>query len=368
MSRCGEERRTARDEVYFSASGSFAQSANVASQARQISPNIDRYDGREYTVPHKEDRVRKAAEPTISCCPLKPQSQKILSSNFLRKCVVVATVLLVLGFIGLWAIGWLLTKPAQKQIGAAPSALGAENISFPSESGAEIKGWFARGEPQKGVIILMHGVRGNRQEMLGRAELFHKAGYSVLLFDFQAHGESIGKQITLGWLESRDAQAAVKFVKEKCPGEKIGVVGVSLGGVAAVLADPRLAVDAYVLELVYSNVEDAISNRIKIVLGPMGGIFTPFLSWQIKPRLGISTDQLRPEHVVHDIPQPKLFLAGAQDKHSTIEQSRRLFQAAAEPKELVVFEGANHQDLYWGINTDLYKRSVLQFLEKHLRQ
>jgi alpha-beta hydrolase superfamily lysophospholipase len=204
--------------------------------------------------------------------------------------------------------------------------------------------------------------------MLGRAELFRKAGYSVLLFDFQAHGESIGKQITLGWLESRDAQAAVKFAKEKCPGEKIGVVGVSLGGAAAVLADPHLAVDAYVLELVYSNVEDAISNRIKIVLGPIGGIFTPLLSCQIKPRLGISTDQLRPEYAVHSIPQPKLFLAGAQDKHSTIEQSRRLFQAAAEPKELVVFEGASHEDLCWGINSDLYKRSVLRFFEKHLRQ
>jgi len=53
-----------------------------------------------------------------------------------------------------------------------------------------------------GTIVLMHGVRANRLSMVRRAEMLHRAGYSVLLFDFQAHGESPGSHITMGYLES----------------------------------------------------------------------------------------------------------------------------------------------------------------------
>ena len=44
-----------------------------------------------------------------------------------------------------------------------------------------------------GAVVLMHGVKGNRLAMLRRARLLHAEGFGVLLFDFQAHGESAGK-------------------------------------------------------------------------------------------------------------------------------------------------------------------------------
>ena len=44
----------------------------------------------------------------------------------------------------------------------------------------------------------------------------------VLLFDFQAHGESTGEHITFGYLE-RDAQAAIDFLR-RAPDEKVGVL------------------------------------------------------------------------------------------------------------------------------------------------
>ncbi len=88
-----------------------------------------------------------------------------------------------------------------------------------------------------GAIILMHGVRANRLSMLDRARFLSHAGYAVLLVDFQAHGESTGEHITFGYLESRDAQAAVRFLRANAPDEKIGVIGVSMGG--APLCLPR---------------------------------------------------------------------------------------------------------------------------------
>src|SRR5262249_15139990 len=152
-----------------------------------------------------------------------------------------------------------------------------------------------------------------------------------LLFDFQARGESIGQHTTFGYLESKDAIAAVNFVRSVLPQERIGVIGVSMGGAAALLAKPCLNVDAVVLELVYPLADDAIGNRLAMRLGSWSRVLTPLLTWQLRPRLGITTTDLRPIDHVTEIRTAKLFIAGADDQHTTLAESRRLFAAANEP-------------------------------------
>ncbi|MCM3904833.1 MAG: alpha/beta hydrolase [Pyrinomonadaceae bacterium] len=202
--------------------------------------------------------------------------------------------------------------------------------------------------------------------MLDRSRFLAHAGYSVLLFDFQAHGESTGERITFGYLESRDAQAAVNFLRSNAHDEKIGVIGVSMGGASALLASPPLDVNAMVLEMVYPTINQAISNRLTMRLGGWASTLTPFLAWQLKPRLGIDSEVLRPIDHVGTISVPKLFIVGAEDQHTTIEESRQMFNAAREPKELWIVEGAKHVDLYWASKRD-YERRVLDFFERYLK-
>src|SRR5262249_2287144 len=151
-----------------------------------------------------------------------------------------------------------------------------------------------QGKAGKGLVILMHGVRGHRGEMAGHAQFLSRAGYSVLIFDFQAHGESSGSQITSGYRESMDASAAVAFARERCPGEKVAVLGVSLGGAAVVLADHPLRIDAAILELVYADIDRAVKNRVAIVLGNWARPLSCLLTWQLKPRLGVDRDWFSP--------------------------------------------------------------------------
>ncbi len=98
---------------------------------------------------------------------------------------------------------------------------------------------------------------------------------SSLLFDFQAHGESTGERITFGYLESKDAQAAVNFLHTNLPEEKLGLIGVSMGGAATLLATPPLEVNAMVLEMVYPTIEQAITARLTIRLGKWASILSP---------------------------------------------------------------------------------------------
>ncbi|MGH9753430.1 MAG: alpha/beta hydrolase [Blastocatellia bacterium] len=239
-------------------------------------------------------------------------------------------------------------------------------MEFESGSGSKLRGWLIPGRKGAGAVVLMHGFRGDRRQMLGRASFLSKAGYSVLLFDFQAHGESSGDQITIGHLESRDAQAAVEFMRKSCPSEKLCVIGLSMGGAAAVLATPALEVDAMALEMVYPDIERATANRMEKYLGVWARGLAPLLIMQLPLRAGIEKSALRPIDRIGAIKAPKLFIAGAKDRHTKLDESRELFATASEPKELWLVEEAAHVDVHQMAKEE-YEMRILDFFEKRLR-
>jgi len=219
--------------------------------------------------------------------------------------------------------------------------------------------------------VLLHGVWENRRRMLRRAEVLHGQGYAVLLPDLQAHGESTGRRITFGALEGHDAAAAVGFVRARLPGERIGLLGVSLGGAAALLAPAPLGVDAVVLESVYPDINAALLNRLRAGLGPAAGaVFAPILAPLFRvllpPVLGVTAADLRPADRIAAVGAPVLVATGDRDDRTTAAEARALFARAAEPKRFVLMRGAAHVDLeahdplaYWA--------EVSGFLGRHLR-
>ena len=264
-----------------------------------------------------------------------------------------------------WHEGSVLIAPSNCNIGQPPADLPVASVQFPSSSGATVHGWLVSGQSRKGVIILMHGIRANRLQMMGLVRFLFHTGYSVLLFDFQAHGESEGRHITAGYLESRDAAAAVDFVHQRLPGEKIGVIGFSMGGACALLAEPALRVNAMVLESVYPTIQQAVADRLESRFGWPGKLGTPFLTWQLKPRLGFGSDDLCPIKQAGKITVPKFFIAGTADRDTTLQESKDLFDAAAEPKQLWLVEGAAHVDLHEFAKEE-YEKRVLDFLAKNM--
>lgn len=272
-----------------------------------------------------------------------------------------------LAFFGAsWLVGGQLAAPSRAAAGPIPADLPLEAIAFPSASGGTIRGWFAPGRPGGGGVVLMHGVRANRASLLPRARLFHQSGYSVLLFDFQAHGESPGEHITFGYLESRDVRAAIAYARKRLPGEKLGGLGMSLGGAATLIGPQPAGFDAVVLESVYPTLEEAVENRIRMRLGALATPLTPLLLLQIRPRLGFSPRDLRPIDGIGRLGAPVLVLAGDADRHTPLAETRRLYDAAQEPKGLWVVPGAAHVDLYTYAGPE-YARRVLAFFAQHLR-
>ncbi len=273
--------------------------------------------------------------------------------------------LLCTGLIASWAFaGWLIS-PQLREIGDPPAGLPVMSISLDSDSGATLAGWHIPAEKPEGVVVLLHPFRGSRLSMLDRAQLLYAAGYSVVMVDLQAHGESPGRQITVGHLEKRDARAAVEFARSVHPNEPLGVLGVSLGGVAALLSSP-LGIDALILESVYPSLNDAVHNRVAAKLGPLSLIPAELLLMQLQPRLGISRSQLRPIDHLANVNCPVFVMSGTEDRHTTPAETRRLFEIARQPKELWLVDGAAHVDLY-RVSPKAYAARVMGFLNQHMR-
>ncbi len=283
----------------------------------------------------------------------------------MQKTIVVAVIAVTICVGSIVTVGAMIAAPRLVGIGAPPAEITAESINIPGTNAASIAGWFIPGKADSGSVLLLHGIRANRTQMIGRAKFLNDAGYSVLLIDMQAHGETAGTHITFGYRESRDVRDAVAFLRSQNPHHAIGVLGVSLGGAAILLGNEPLKANAVVVEAVYNNIAKAAKNRLKIRLGSVGQLLAPLLLWQIGPRLGIELDSLSPSVAIAHLQSPVMIIAGENDQRTTLADSRDLYDNASEPKILWIVPGAKHEDFHRKYKKE-YESRVLGFLQKHM--
>ena len=261
-----------------------------------------------------------------------------------------------------------MVSPARAIVGEPPADIGAATVSVPSDTGSALAGWFAAGRPGCGAVLLLHGIRSNRRALATRMAMLARSGMAVLAIDFRAHGESSGKAITFGHLESRDVGSALAWLRGAAPGERIGAIGLSMGGAALLLARDTAPVDAMVLESVYPDIGSAIANRMETLLGPrLGRTLTPLFTTIGMGLTGLHPSWLRPIEALARYHGPVLILGGALDRATPPSDTRALFEAAPGPKSLWLVEGAGHTDLAVAAGSH-YEERVLPFLASQLQR
>ena len=249
-----------------------------------------------------------------------------------------------------------------------PMPLAVTDVRFASASGSTIHGWLAPGRPRGGAVLLLHGHGASRRAMLGRAVFLNSVGYTVLLPDFRAHGASAGRRATYGVLESLDAAAAFAYLRAAACGERIGVIGVSMGGAATLLGAGPLPADAFVLESVYPTIRDATSARLATWLGPFGFAerwATPAAVRMVSWRAGVREAAMRPIDRIAAVTAPLLVASGTDDPYTPLVETLALYDRATAPKELWTVERARHEDLH-AFAPEEYERRVGGFLARHV--
>jgi fermentation-respiration switch protein FrsA (DUF1100 family) len=264
------------------------------------------------------------------------------------------------------AVGEYLTRPVQRVVGSPPSGLHAQRVEIATPGDTRIAGWLVRGRSGAGVVLLLHALRADRRQMAARTAFLQAAGYSVLLIDLPAHGESHADRITFGANEARGVTAALEYLHKEFPGERVGAIAVSLGAASLVLAQPSPPLAAVVLESMYPTIEEAVADRLQLHLGAWARPLAPALLWQLPLRTGVSAQQLRPIDALPSLGSPVLVVSGALDRHTTLAETQRLYDAAREPRQLWIVPGAAHVDLHWHAPA-AYEAKITAFLAEHLR-
>lgn len=281
-----------------------------------------------------------------------------------RGLIAFAIAATLLGAGAIFGAGEYLSSPAHRAVGDPLPDLFATPVLIPNQKGY-VAGWIARGAGS-GAVLLLHGVRADRRQMQERALFLNRLGYTVMLVDLPSHGQSAGERITFGAHEANGVRVALTYLKRNLPGEKIGVIGASLGAASLVLSRPGDVIDALVVEAMYPTIEDAVANRLSLRLGAAGAWLAPLLVHQIPLRTGVQVAGLRPVDAMPLLTCPVLVIGGADDRHTSAAETQRIFAAAPEPKQLWMVAGAGHVDFHAHSHAE-YEKRVGEFLERSLR-
>ncbi|MEQ1790255.1 MAG: alpha/beta fold hydrolase [Rickettsiales bacterium] len=283
----------------------------------------------------------------------------------MHKIVIQILASMIAVTLSIFAIGALLTGPAPSAVNTLSADFPVESVQIPAPNGSIVHAWLVYGKPTRGVILLVHPMRSNRLEMLSRARFLKDQGYSVLLIDLQAHGETAGERITFGLRESESVEASITFLRKAFPQERIGAIGVSLGAAAIILTKQDLKLDAIILESLHPTLAEAVDNRLKLHFGSYGSVLLPLMLSQLSFYLDTSLDKLNPITRLNDLNSPLLFISGTQDAHTTQSETERLYAAARPPKQIWVIPGAGHFNMHSYAGKE-YEQRITAFLSEYL--
>lgn len=241
-------------------------------------------------------------------------------------------------------------------------------VDFQSQDGLSLSAWVVPSQ-NGATVILVHGLGGNRAQLLDDAAMLVEDGYGALLIDLRNSGSSEGDLTTMGYLEVLDVGGALAFLSaqpENDP-ERVGLLGTSMGGATAILAAARYPeIKAVIAQSTFTCVEDNISDSFKALTGLPPFPFAPLVVWFGEREAGVDISQVSPLDGIEAIsPRAVLIVHGELDELIPVENAHRLYAAAGEPKELYVIANAGHSELPQA-QPEKYRKHIVRFFDRYL--
>jgi fermentation-respiration switch protein FrsA (DUF1100 family) len=224
---------------------------------------------------------------------------------------------------------------------------GVEAVIFETSDGLTLSGWFvpAPGTSPRVTVLVFNGNAGNRAHRGPLAAALHRHGLQVLLFDYRGYGGNPGTPTKRGL--SADSRAARAYLAGRPDVDRSRIVyfGESLGTAVAVDLAVEHPPAALVLRSPFTSIAD------------VGRHHYPFLPVRL-----LLLDRFAAIDQIQRIRAPLLVIAGGHDRIVPVENSRRLYDAAAAPKTLLVLPDADHNDHELLAGEEMV-RTIVRFLQ-----
>lgn len=204
----------------------------------------------------------------------------------------------------------------------------------------------------RGVIVLLHGRNGRKEDLLPVAERFTAAGFRCLIPDLPGHGDSplpataFGSSAFERSLPRRllaDARAHFHL-----PPEPAALWGMSMGGAFAISAasESPQSWDALLVVSSFANLEQVMEAQVPARWRAASAALLPFMDvaqW-LHGAPGVSA--MQPQQWARQVTIPALIAHGDRDRFVPLQQGRNLYAALASPhKRWLTVPGGGHANV-----------------------
>jgi len=243
-----------------------------------------------------------------------------------------------------------------------------EDVTVISADGLKLVGWFVPSQTGA-VIIMQHGYKSTRQELLNEAEMMYRHGYGILLTTIRAHDYSEGESITFGMREVNDMDAWYQYLltRNDVDKDKIGMLGNSFGGMLVIqYASKNKHIKAVVADCAFSSLNDTVETSVNYFTNLPAFPFAPLIVLWAEQETGFKLEEVDATNWIKDIsPRPVFLMQGGADVVISPNSGQRLYDAAGEPKEFWFEPSLGHVDFDSDMPVEFENR-VSQFFDKYL--
>jgi len=287
--------------------------------------------------------------------------------RFTRRRLIICIGVFAIFYISICAYFWAtqvekILAP-RSDMPSDPKRMGmtCEDVRVPlSRDGAEISEqlyafWVPAENPDAPVFLYLHGQDATRGKNLEHTESFHQCGYHVLVVDYRGYAESYENEKPSEAKVYEDALAALNYLKDKVPSNKIFIYGHSLGGAVAIELATRNEAEGtagLIVESTFTSIMDMSSLKYNGLL-------------RLLPLDLLLTERFDSLSKIESIKRPVLFIHGKEDSKVPYEMSQALCDKAGELATLHLVDGADHEDCCL-IGKVEYRKHVSDFVSNCL--
>lgn len=221
-----------------------------------------------------------------------------------------------------------------------------QEVATETRDGLRLVHWYRPpADPDGPVLVVFHGNAGHYGDRVTKLGELLDAGFGMLFAGYRGYSGNPGSpteadltvdaNLLLDWLQSQGVGA-----------ERTILYGESLGtGVAVKMAATREAA-AVILESPYTSIAELAQMH----------------HWYLPARWLILDKWNSIDHIPQ-ISAPLLVLHGTRDRTVPLRHGQELFEAAPEPKRMIVMDEAGHVDLF---DYPEVSEQVIDFVRRHV--
>ena len=278
--------------------------------------------------------------------------RRSLSFRLVRALLATVACLYVLVAAAIWFAQTRILYHPRKTLDVTPADLGLtfEPVRL-ALNGDQLAGWWVPSKiPQAPTLLYLHGNAGNVSANVDQVRRLAGTGLSIFIFDYRGYGESTGGPPRKRLIYEDAERAWTYLVRERrVQASEVVIYGHSLGGAVGIdLASRHPDAGALITEGAFPSIIDVADGTV--------------FGWL--PLRLIVTERFDAGSRIGTVRVPKLILHGEADTMIPVRLARQLYDAAAEPKQLAVIAGGDHEDSA-EINAAAYFAALNGFLRKY---